>query len=241
MAYSIKHKFQTGKADGSDTTLVKPSNWNDEHDFEMADGTILGRPVGSGDGPAQEIPLSAIYMTGMIVMWGGVAAPTGWLLCQGQSLLRTAYPALFTAIGTAFGSANSAHFTLPDMRGRVVAGVDGTGRLTGATMTNPHLLGGTGGQEQEQAYADVNVSVNVDVGVTVSGSLGGSTSTESADVSGLQFGGSGVAAETHTHSVSVSGAMSGSGGGSGSGSGGGYTRAVTNVQPTLTVNFMIKT
>src|SRR5919106_3673706 len=31
MAGIVKHKFQSPKADGADTTLVRPSNWNDEH------------------------------------------------------------------------------------------------------------------------------------------------------------------------------------------------------------------
>ena len=31
MAYTIKHKFVTGKADGADSTQVKPSNWNAAH------------------------------------------------------------------------------------------------------------------------------------------------------------------------------------------------------------------
>lgn len=29
----LKHKFVSGVADGADTTLVRPSNWNDDHDF----------------------------------------------------------------------------------------------------------------------------------------------------------------------------------------------------------------
>lgn len=28
----VKHRFQSGKGDGTDTTLVRPSNWNDGHD-----------------------------------------------------------------------------------------------------------------------------------------------------------------------------------------------------------------
>jgi len=32
-AKSIKHKFQSSVTDGTDATLVRPSNWNDDHDF----------------------------------------------------------------------------------------------------------------------------------------------------------------------------------------------------------------
>ena len=41
------------------------------------------------------------------------SAPTGWLACNGASLLRASYPALFTAIGTTFGAVDGTHFTLP--------------------------------------------------------------------------------------------------------------------------------
>lgn len=44
----------------------------------------------------------------------------GWLKCDGRSLSRSSYPALFSAIGTSFGSADSESFNLPDCRGRVL-------------------------------------------------------------------------------------------------------------------------
>ena len=33
MAITIKHKFVSPKSDGTDTSIVRPSNWNDEHDL----------------------------------------------------------------------------------------------------------------------------------------------------------------------------------------------------------------
>jgi microcystin-dependent protein len=67
-------------------------------------------------------------------------APTGWLLCQGQSLLRTSYQRLFNAIGTTYGAADSTHFTLPDLRGRVAVGQD-------TAQTEFDTLGETGGRK----------------------------------------------------------------------------------------------
>jgi microcystin-dependent protein len=81
-------------------------------------------------------PVSSVP-SGAMAMWPTAAAPTGWLLCQGQSVLRTDYPALFTAIGVAYGSVDGTHFTLPDMRQRFPLGVAAAG--TGST------LAGTGG------------------------------------------------------------------------------------------------
>lgn len=82
-------------------------------------------------------PFDALVPPGTIVAYGGTAAPDGWLLCQGQSLARTDYPDLFAVIGTAFGSVDGTHFTLPDLRGRFPLGKAAAG--TGST------LGGTGG------------------------------------------------------------------------------------------------
>jgi microcystin-dependent protein len=41
------------------------------------------------------------------------SAGAGELVCNGASLLRTAFPDLFNAIGTTWGSVDSVHFTLP--------------------------------------------------------------------------------------------------------------------------------
>jgi microcystin-dependent protein len=90
---------------------------------------------------------------GEITDFAGSAAPAGYLLCLGQSVLRTDYPALFTAIGITFGAVDGTHFTIPDLRGRVSAGNDGgtpANRLTGATMTpNGATLGAVGGAETQ--------------------------------------------------------------------------------------------
>lgn len=44
----------------------------------------------------------------------------GWLICDGRSLSRAKYTALFGVIGTKFGSDNADTFKLPDYRGRVI-------------------------------------------------------------------------------------------------------------------------
>jgi hypothetical protein len=42
VAISLKHKFTNPKSDGGDSTIVRPSNWNDEHDLTAASGKVLG-------------------------------------------------------------------------------------------------------------------------------------------------------------------------------------------------------
>ena len=56
--------------------------------------------------------------------YGSGAAPLGWLFCEGQLLARSAYPALYAAIGTTWGSTTSDNFKLPDTRGQFLRGWD---------------------------------------------------------------------------------------------------------------------
>lgn len=57
MTISLKHSFTSAKADGTDSTLVQPSNWNEEHALSLAAGKVLGRVTGAA-GVAQELPLA---------------------------------------------------------------------------------------------------------------------------------------------------------------------------------------
>lgn len=59
---------------------------------------------------------------GTVVHYMGDTIPEGFLLCNGASLSRTEYPELFDVIGTKCGSADSAHFSIPDMHHRFLEG-----------------------------------------------------------------------------------------------------------------------
>jgi microcystin-dependent protein len=63
------------------------------------------------------------------------AVPSGWLECNGASLLRASYPNLFSSFGTTFGSADGTHFNLPDLRGRMVYGATSTIGTTSGAIT----------------------------------------------------------------------------------------------------------
>lgn len=57
MAVSLKHKFTSSIPDDADTSIVRPSNWNDEHDLLLATNRLLGRTT-AGTGSAEEISVS---------------------------------------------------------------------------------------------------------------------------------------------------------------------------------------
>ena len=65
---------------------------------------------------------------GVLMPYGGINTPFGWLLCDGAEVLISAYPELFDAIGYQFGDiatlAGLGTFRLPDMRGRMALGLD---------------------------------------------------------------------------------------------------------------------
>ena len=93
------------------------------------------------DGTIQTTAAAAIP-AGVISLYGGTVAPTGWLLCDGAAVSRTTYAALFTAIGTSFGAGDgSTTFNVPDGRGRAPIGAG-----QGSGLTN-RALAGTGGAE----------------------------------------------------------------------------------------------
>lgn len=55
--------------------------------------------------------------TGMISMYGGSSAPTGFLLCDGSAVSRTTYSSLFSVISTTYGTGDgSTTFNVPDLR-----------------------------------------------------------------------------------------------------------------------------
>ena len=81
--------------------------------------------------------------TGAMHMFAGSTAPSGWLMCDGAAVSRTTYSALFTAIGSTFGSGDgSTTFNVPDMRRRVAVGAGGT-----QSQGPANTLGSTGGRE----------------------------------------------------------------------------------------------
>lgn len=61
---------------------------------------------------------------GAVLSYAGASAPTGYLECDGSSLDRTTYAALFAIIGVMYGNADGTHFNLPDYRGQFLRGYD---------------------------------------------------------------------------------------------------------------------
>ena len=62
---------------------------------------------------------------GLVSAYAGSAAPAGYLLCDGGDYVQSAYPDLYAAIGTTYGSGSSGgRFNVPNLCGRIIAGYD---------------------------------------------------------------------------------------------------------------------
>jgi len=93
---------------------------------------------------------SALFPIGLILPYGGIVTPNildttlkGWVVCDGASLVKANYNALYEAIGDTYGiSTNTNNFKLPDLRGRTLIGA---GQGTG--LTGNYVLGNSEGVE----------------------------------------------------------------------------------------------
>ena len=182
-----------------------------------------------------EVAGGNISPAGIILPYAGSSAPTGWLLCFGQSLSTATYAALFSVIGYTYGGSGGS-FSLPDLRGRVIAGKDNMGgtsanRLTGLTDgVDGDVLGGSGGLEtntlttaQIPAHRHNVISNATNTGISLTGSNYVARSRSTGGESNYNLDGS-------TSDASL-GLTSSTGGGS----------AHNNVQPTFILNYIIRT
>jgi microcystin-dependent protein len=84
---------------------------------------------------------------GDTVQFRGSAAPRGTLIEDGSCVSQTTFAALFSVIGTSYGSCSAGLFALPDSRGTAFVALDGqganglAGRITTASCATPNAVG----------------------------------------------------------------------------------------------------
>jgi microcystin-dependent protein len=175
--------------------------------------------------------------TGIVVPWGSASIPSGFLLCDGQSVSTTTYAALFAVIGYTYGG-SGANFNVPDLRDRTVVGVSAANSKTlaqgiGANTVTPtgNIAGSTGSTtlttnqiashgHSVQGRAPGGMTGNFQLNAFMAGSVmccANSTSTINANNTG---GG-----QSHDHTLSAN-----------------FTGSANSVlQPGLVLNYIIKT
>ena len=99
---------------------------------DFSEGTIL---YATNDNTPQPISIEELRNllgdgnpTGTTIAWTGSSSsiPAGYLHCNGQSVSRTTYSALFAVIGTSFGSVDANSFNVPDYRDMFLRGASDT-------------------------------------------------------------------------------------------------------------------
>tara|TARA_Y200000002_G_scaffold13632_1_gene11008 strand:+ start:1653 stop:2432 length:780 start_codon:yes stop_codon:yes gene_type:complete len=195
--------------------------------------------------------------SGALTAYAGSSAPTGWLLADGSAVSRTTYATLFAAIGTTYGAGNgSSTFNLPNIGGRTIAGKESSAsNLTSTYGPDGSTLGATGGaqsvtltgaQSGEKGHSHTltmnqhnhsftgdshshTLSYGLDNFHDISGSTpsGNFASGQSKSTSSVQVSGS-IGNTTSTGSVSSVSAANAS-------------SAHSSVQPTIILNYIIKT
>ena len=86
----------------------------------------------NSDGSLTRVAGGTLYADapiGTISPFGGSVIPSGYLLCNGAEVLKTAYAELYAVIGDAFGTASdNTKFKLPDLREATTKGVGLNGK-----------------------------------------------------------------------------------------------------------------
>lgn len=120
-----------------------------------ANGQVLTADSTTATGVAWAAPaVAASIPSGAITAFGGSSIPSGWLICGGQAVSRTTYSALFSAIGTTYGTGDgSTTFNVPDLTSRFPAGKGAStwsdtlneqgGSAQAVVVTHTHTFGHT--------------------------------------------------------------------------------------------------
>ena len=183
--------------------------------------------------------------TGSVFAWGGSAMgpyPAGYLLCDGSSHSVASCPDLFGVIANMYGGSMGS-FNVPDLRGKVVAGVNTVGNFNvvvgSAVGTETHTLttaqmpahshtGSTGGTAVPHTHL-TNVNMAASTANSPVCPFDNTLSNNNCGANGgtiaTHFVTDQVSDTTHVHGINPEGS----------------SNAHPNIQPTLVMQYIIKT
>lgn len=187
--------------------------YDDGSGFKIYENQVQGNTALPTDASWQVVSGNPVP-AGVVSAFAGSVLPSGYLFCDGAIISRTTYAALFAAIGTAFGAGDgSTTFQLPFMARRVIVGAGGTG-----SATLPNIVGSIGGTETVALTSAQN-------GEHTHQSVNGM----SARTFSIKSGGSNPYVFNPGSGTNTSGVNGGAG------------QPHNNIQPSLVMNWIIKT
>lgn len=132
----------------SDVEAAPISHASSATTYGVASTTQYGHvKYGTASGTACQGNDQRLTQIGTVQAWAGTSAPAGCLLCQGQAVSRTTYSALYSVIGTKYGSGDgSTTFNVPDMRSNIPVGYKSGDSDFGT-------VGKSGGNKTQNLYA----------------------------------------------------------------------------------------
>ena len=166
--------------------------------------------------------------TATIVPWSSASVPTGFLECNGQTVSRSTYAALFAIVGTTYGAGDgSSTFAVPDLQDNVAVG-----------KSNNKALASTGGANTVASTGNVGGSTanaTLSTAQLASHSHSGANTGNATVTLGTPAGLAASSANTNTGNA-------GSGTGHSHNMSANFSGDATSVlQPYLTVIYIIKT
>ncbi len=159
---------------------------------------------------------------GSIVAFASDTIPNGWLLCDGSVVSRTTYSELFNAIGLSYVEEgyewqDEERFPLPNAKGKTIVGKD-------STDTDFNTLGKTAGEKTHTLTVDEMPSHTHDVAIAVNNTVAGGAR--------YYFNSAGTTSAPITDKAAWSNSLTAKAAGGG--------QAHNNLQPSLTLNYIIK-
>ena len=186
--------------------------------------------------PALPATTPFVFFSGMIIPYAGAFGGSalennGWLICDGSEVSATTYAALKNILQETYGSytngsggAGTSHFRLPDLRGRVIAALDNMGG-TSANVIN-EITGHANADTRGGVLGDdVHELVTAELPSHVHGSV----------VTGSSLGDPYQISGNNSNPRPITSVTTGNTGAQGSGN------KHANMQPTMFMNYIIKT
>ena len=169
------------------------------------------------------------YIPGVVQLYAGSSAPSGWLICNGQAISRITYVALFAVIGTTYGAGDGlTTFNVPNFVNKTVRGAEtvgstgGSDTVTLSTENLPAHSHDAGTLATESAGAHRHSLNGADGGLDLTYVNPGTRNIPRGTIYTSTTG-------AHTHTISGSTASVGSG------------SAVTITNPYVMLHYIIKT